>query len=802
MRVWRWILFISVALSVICAAGAVPGATPEAHAIENGLTVKNPPLWAAYISSKYGTCTGELIGTMKGDGVVLTAAHCLYATVEDAKTKKKVKIKVPETDFRVWLGSYVPGHEYAVADAVADEHYRYDSLEYDVAVLRLNRAPGSGDYPVALAPRSFAVPNGKEVNAVGFGCVAEEWSASGAPVPGHCARTTTLHETQARSYHQEAGCDLGTAYCFEQRVPDGPLPDNESAILQGDSGGSWLLNVPDPYVVGISSHLTHWDKTDRRYSAVFVTRTSFPQIHDWLKSEADLAAGTPGHIYEITTKAGTFAWLLGKDGFLHPIGNASVLACLAADHQVDKIPYDHDGYFRYSEMPKDVAAPATCARPEKWKGVELPLPSDKSTTYPAPTLANVACTWSGECAAVGSYADNSGDNLAKAFIDSGSGTSWTAEKAPVPQNATSDNASLTAVACGKTCAAIGPYASPSGSYTMIDAGSGGAWTSVTAPVPHGFVGGGLSYVACGTECVAAGAEYGADGTAIHEGLLESGTGGSWKESVAPLPGNAHKPDPGVSLAGAACGSGDCVVYGTYVDKSGVTQGLVETESGGKWAAAQIPYPANTGTGQGFAPSAAACQSATACTVVGQYATTRGAGWTAMVTGSGTHWKSVALPLAFINAPLNSISCPSATSCTAAGAYISGQGEPRILTVKGEGATWTERFAQLPPHGSNLDLWVWPQGGGSVSCSSAASCVIAGTYYADNTHSGPFVSTERNGAWTTILAPVPGNSQRPVLARLYSVSCPPDRGCVAAGWYAPASSIPNGPNGLPFVAVEV
>jgi hypothetical protein len=467
-----------------------------------------------------------------------------------------------------------------------------------------------------------------------------------------------------------------------------------------------------------------------------------------------------------------------------------------------------EGAFSIAQYPENTASPAACTPGTHWEAVPLPLPSDQSKGYPSPTLSNVACT-SGSpaaCVAVGAYANDSGDGLAHAYIDSGSGTDWHAAVAPLPGNATDDNnGALTAVACGTACAAIGQYRPPSGSAALIEGGSGGSWTPVQAPVPGSAYAGSLSVVACGTSCVAAGKEQGADGKPIWEGLLEAGSGASWSASVAALPADALTPNAGVDFTGAACASSTCLVYGTYEDKNEAVQGLVETEAGGKWTAAKLPYPSSTGAGQSFGPTAAACQSAAVCTIVGTYDSAAGAGWTAMVTGSGAHWEAVALPNAYVDVTLNSMSCPTASSCTATGAYQVG-GTARILAVTGSGSKWTERFAPLPPHGGPSEGGVaFPEVSGTASCTSATACVTVGGYYADSLTSWPYISAEQGGSWGTVTGPVPSPHTSDPNAGLNSVECPSASNCVAVGTYAipvPPGQFLLGFWELPYAAVEV
>ena len=114
---------------------------------------------------------------------------------------------------------------------------------------------------------------------------------------------------------------------------------------------------------------------------------------------------------------------------------------------------------------------------------------------------------------------------------------------------------------------------------MLVTGSGTSWTATEAPLPENAsadpVIGTLGSVACpsASSCVAAGTY---DDSSSLEGLLVTGLGTSWTATEAPLPENASA-SPNAALNSVACPSASsCVADGTYEDSSGVEQGLLVT----------------------------------------------------------------------------------------------------------------------------------------------------------------------------------------------------------------------------------
>ena len=162
-----------------------------------------------------------------------------------------------------------------------------------------------------------------------------------------------------------------------------------------------------------------------------------------------------------------------------------------------------------------------------------------------------------------------------------------------------------------------PSAAPSPSSTPTpipspSATSTGTWTATEAPLPTSYSDVNLNGVSCvscvsASQCVAVG--YAAV-SEVQEGLLLTESGGSWTAAEAPLPAGASDP----FLMGVSCESASqCVAAGYYTDASGNLQGLLLTDSGGSWTASEAPLPAGASDGGLMGVS---CVSASQCVAVG------------------------------------------------------------------------------------------------------------------------------------------------------------------------------------------
>ncbi|WP_300609882.1 zinc ribbon domain-containing protein [Trebonia sp.] len=127
-----------------------------------------------------------------------------------------------------------------------------------------------------------------------------------------------------------------------------------------------------------------------------------------------------------------------------------------------------------------------------WTATTAPLPAGAAAA-PVSYLWAVTCTAPGTCVAVGNYTSRSGQNTD--LIETLSGGTWNPVAAGLPAGAAASQkfspdavTGLTAVACrtAGACVAAGSYTARGGAVVgVIDTQSGGTWTAARAPLPAG-----------------------------------------------------------------------------------------------------------------------------------------------------------------------------------------------------------------------------------------------------------------------------------------------------------------------------
>jgi hypothetical protein len=368
----------------------------------------------------------------------------------------------------------------------------------------------------------------------------------------------------------------------------------------------------------------------------------------------------------------------------------------------------------------------------------------------------------------------------------GTGT-WTATEGP----ANFGTESRVSCVSASQCVATGG----NGYDGLLLTNSGGSWAAVQTPSPAnlGSEGFGVDGVSCSSasQCVAVGSYE--DTAENEEGLLLTDSGGSWTVAQAPLPANAADFGSGaLSLSGVSCPSASqCVAVGGYQTTDGdLDRGLLLTDSGGSWTAAQAPVPANYADDAGL--DGVSCLSASQCVAVGSYEDTSGDYVGLLLTDSGGSWTAAQAPLpANATSPdevsLTGVSCSSASQCVAVGTY-EGNAEYEGLLLTDSGGSWTAAQAPLPANAettaNNSGSGAYPFG---VSCSSASQCVAVGYYEDTASYWDGLVLTDSGGSWTAAQAPVPANadinaSYSKTNALVTGVSCPSASQCVAVGYY--------------------
>jgi PASTA domain len=270
------------------------------------------------------------------------------------------------------------------------------------------------------------------------------------------------------------------------------------------------------------------------------------------------------------------------------------------------------------------------------KGVEAALPADAApASEQLAYVTSVSCPSPGNCSAVGSYVDGSG-NYHGLLLTETAGNWATGVAESLPANATDQ------------------------------AGKGAGPNSVSCPSAR--------------NCTAVGSY--SDGPGSYQGLLLSETAGTWAKGVeVALPSNASTTSQDASVGLVSCASpGNCTAVGSYLTGSGTyqSQGLLLTETAGVWSkGAEAALPANAlATGQTVYLNSLSCPSAGNCSVAGEYVDSSGGGEGLLLTQAAGRWAAgvaPALPAGLHNVRFTSVSCSSVGNCSALGAAFDSRG---------------------------------------------------------------------------------------------------------------------------------
>ena len=209
------------------------------------------------------------------------------------------------------------------------------------------------------------------------------------------------------------------------------------------------------------------------------------------------------------------------------------------------------------------------------------------------------------------------------------------------------------------------------------------------------------------------------------------------------------PNPAVNLTALSCGStGNCSAVGTYEDALGDSQGLLVTESHGRWNRAAEAQP----------PAGAA---------VDPFKSTNGGA-------------------------IVDVSCPQAGSCVAIGRYTGAGGvDHGVFFTERDGVWQRGTGVRLPSNavhpGKPKSGVIDQMGLAAIRCGSVGNCVAVGNYETNAEIWEAMIITERHGRWQrAIAAPLPAGA--PVAGQdavLLDVVCPGGGTCTASGYYVDA-----------------
>ena len=423
--------------------------------------------------------------------------------------------------------------------------------------------------------------------------------------------------------------------------------------------------------------------------------------------------------------------------------------------------------------------PVAHATAPTWSATEAPLPQ---STGEIQGVSAVSCPNSGSCVVLAQY-DVSTNFDSPDFVDTLSHGKFVAHALPLPSNGNEAfNHGLISLACPTTssCVAVGSYdVAGNDTFGLINTSSGGRWRAIEAPLPSnattsaGTQDAGFGFVQCPGQgsCVALGTYV--DKTHHSDLFVDTLSGGKWKAKEIPLPSNAGTNGPQITWLSCAS-SLSCAAVGSYVDSSNVGQGLLVVLSDGTWNALEAPLPKNAMPG-GPTLNSVSCPQAGSCTAVGNYELAAGGYGELFETLAGGVWNATQAPALAQPGNLFSISCPTEGSCVAVGA-TAGAGNGIIETLSD--GNWNATVAPFPSNAYRIQSVYL----NSVDCPTTGSCVAVGSYNVKTTlNSVGLIETLSGGVWSDVEAPLPANNNDTLNSSLASVGCS-GGSCTAIGTY--------------------
>ena len=414
-------------------------------------------------------------------------------------------------------------------------------------------------------------------------------------------------------------------------------------------------------------------------------------------------------------------------------------------------------------------------------------------------LDDVSCSSPGNCSGGGIYKDVAG-KFQLYVVDEVGGTWGTAKEMPGSPflNAGAD-ATFSQISCASAgnCAAVGSYRDISGQYqAFVVNETNSVWGSaIEVPGTPVLNAGGLAAalsVTCpsGGNCTAVG--FYSDTPTSVQAFSVSETNGNWGTAVV-IPGAAALNAGGAAgLVTVKCPSvGDCSAVGFYTDASTHQQTFVVSQSGGVWGTAtEIPGTAALNAGGLAFANGLSCSSTGNCSAGGYYtdASSHQQGFVA-TEANGVWGAAIEVPgTAALNAGgravVEDVSCPTDANCSAVGYYTDSATFKQVFVVDEVNGTWGTAIEV--PGTANLNT-----GGLAnlfiVSCPSMGNCT-AGGYYSDTVNtSQALVVDEVNGVWAAAIE-VPGTAALNAGgdATIYALSCPTFGNCGAGGFYKDAT----------------
>ncbi|MGA3362467.1 MAG: hypothetical protein ABSD82_10605, partial [Solirubrobacteraceae bacterium] len=392
---------------------------------------------------------------------------------------------------------------------------------------------------------------------------------------------------------------------------------------------------------------------------------------------------------------------------------------------------------------------------------EVALPADAGAEEQGVNLNADACTSTGNCVAVGSYQNASGDGEAL-ILNETAGTWGPAVGIAAPSGGTS--AVLEGLACTSdgNCVAGGSYGTGAfASMPLLVSEVNGVWGAArTLTLPAGADGGtgqraGIGAIACPSagNCVAIGG-YSVGAPGFGEQVMVAQQSSGWTTSQVVLPSGADPTNPDALLDSVACdATGKCVAVGTYSGTydggAGGEEGLIASGgTSGAWTAGQLtslPDATNsaslgtvTCTGGGYCVAGGDLSNAGQPLVATGTTTAGASSWTAT---------EIANPSGQDNGEITQVACASSGDCEAIGSFAPNpNAAAQVLLASETGGVWSQASELTLPPGANTADGQGLQDGGGLACAPSGDCVGAGGYEDASGNAQAWVASESGGTW--------------------------------------------------------
>jgi hypothetical protein len=408
-----------------------------------------------------------------------------------------------------------------------------------------------------------------------------------------------------------------------------------------------------------------------------------------------------------------------------------------------------------------------------WQSTVIPTPSGPIGGHPAGAPDELSCSSAGNCVALGTY-PGPGEYMV-AVEDNGSWSSF--------DDSTSEAAQAVACQPNASCTVVGEIPETPDDVGQTDAFAGtitgNSITGAHLPVPAGtpavapntFVDlffGPISCPATGGNCTAVGLESYTISTP--EGpedqdsdFVAVGSGTSWTTTMLPTPG---APASGSSflftgMQGLSCPTAaSCIVDGAaYNPSTSLTSAIAEAEqSNGSYTQQPIAVPASKSGTNSFLTTSG-CIGAGDCVIGGHTFDPSGNGKGFVERLHADSWSYFTPPLpadasASPNQAFPWVDCSADGLCAATGAYTPTGGGRQLALYTGSGTSWQVQSAGIPTSGTLYQS--------NVSCAPDGGCAATGFYGNGASSNTPYIFTTNPALSVSVSTPMDAGAPDPKL----------------------------------------